>query len=144
MGDWFPLAIAGIGVFSALRGIWSMLAARRFESRGARVSATVTDMRERYVHGSGNSGSTRVWVPVVRFATGDGRTVEAETSGYKHFRRQEAGDSIEVVYDPADPTDVRLPAGVSSSMSSVASIAAGLVIAWFALAIFGGFDALGL
>jgi hypothetical protein len=131
----FQLAFVAIGAVTTLRGIWALLSARLFERRASRVSATVTDMRERYIRRGSNTGSSRsrVWVPVVRFAAGDGRTVESETAGYLRLKRVEAGDSLDVVFDPGNPTDVRLPLGWASMGSSLASIVVGLVFVLLAL-----------
>ena len=57
----------------------------------------------------GRSGGGLIWVPVVRFQTADGRTVEAETGGGTNVKRWEPGQTLDVTYDPADPTDVRVP-----------------------------------
>ena len=57
----------------------------------------------------GRQSSGLIWVPVVRFTTADGREVEAETGGGTNLKRHQPGQPIDVVYDPANPSDVRVP-----------------------------------
>ena len=94
------------GVLFAGIGIGVARSSRRFEASAARTRATVTDVRQRAV-GRGDGGL--VWIPVVRFQTPDGGTVDAEVGGGTNVKRHEPGQAVEVSYDPANPTDVRVP-----------------------------------
>lgn len=134
--EYFPYVFGGIGLLVAVRGVLGMLATRRFEARAARASAEVMDMREEWV--SGNKGQHRIWIPVVRFTTADGRTVDAETTPYKGFGKPEAGDPLEVLYDPGNPADVRREAGATGLLSGAAGIAVGLLFAVIALTVLAG------
>jgi len=50
-----------------------------------------------------------IWIPVVRFETPEGRTVDAEAGGGTNVKQWEPGQSLDVSYDPANPADVRVP-----------------------------------
>jgi hypothetical protein len=100
------LIFAAAGALFAGIGIASARSSRHFEEAAARATGTVTEMRSRSV---GRTGGGMVWVPVVRFRTHDGRTVDAEAGGGTNVKRWEPGQPIELSYDPADPTDVRVP-----------------------------------
>ena len=101
------LLFAAAGALFAGIGIMSARSTRHFEESAARAAATVTDVRSRSV-GRGTSGGI-VWIPVVRFRTADGQEVDAEAGGGTNVKRWEPGQQIEVSYDPAKPSDVRVP-----------------------------------
>jgi len=101
------LGFAVVGAAFAALGIGAARSSRRFEESAARAAATVTDVRSRSV-GRGTSGGI-VWIPVVRFRTADGRTIDAEAGGGTNVKRWEPGQQIEVAYDPANPSDIRVP-----------------------------------
>ncbi len=125
MSDYFPYIAAAIGALVALSGLRSLIAARRFEARAERATAEVTDVQVEWV--SGSRGQNRVRTPVVRFTTADGRAVHGQTTPYRGFKTPEAGDALEVLYDPADPADIRLPMGVAG-LGSIVSAALFVVI----------------
>jgi len=132
--DYFPYLVAAVGVLVSLSGVRRLIATRRFETRAASAGAEVIDVREEWVQG--NRGQRHLWIPVVRFTTGDGRTVEAETTPHRGFGRPHAGDPLEVLYDPSNAADVRVRTGAAGLLSSVGSIAVGLVFALLALTFF--------
>ena len=101
------LAVAAFGALFAAIGIGVRRGQSRFKARAARATGTVTGLRARSV--GRDTGGGMVWVPVVRFATADGRTVEAEAGGGSNVKRHREGQPIEVLYDPANPADVRIP-----------------------------------
>lgn len=100
------LVFVAFGALFASIGVRMQRAQGRFTARAARATGTVTDLRPR---SPGDTGSGVIWVPVVRFTTADGRTVEAETSGGSNVKRHKPGQPIEVLYDPQQPADVRVP-----------------------------------
>jgi len=102
------LVFVVIGVVFAGIGIAVARSSRRFEATAARARATVTDVRSRAV-GRGGGGGGLIWIPVVRFETTDGRTVDAEAGGGTNVKQWEPGQSLDVSYDPANPADVRVP-----------------------------------
>ena len=131
--DSIALIFAAVGAFTALSGAWRLLTARRFESRASRACAKVTDVREEWV--PGRRGQRRVRVPVVRFTAADGRSVEAQTTAYSGFGGPQPGDSLEVLYDPEDPGDVRRPGGAGALLSAGAGVAFGVVFALIGLSL---------
>ncbi len=133
--DYFPYVFAAVGAFVALSGVRRLIATRRFEARAERAAAEILDVREEWV--SGSRGQTKVSTPVVRFTTADGRTVEAETTSHRGlFGRPQAGDPLDVLYDPSNPADVRMRTGAGGLLSGVGSIAVGVLFAVIALTFF--------
>lgn len=135
-----PLVFVAGGLLVAFKAVRTIVSARRFEQRASRAGAVVTSVRERWISSGSDSNSRTVYVPVVRFTAADGRIVEAETAGHTSFRRHESGDPIEVLYDPEDPSHVRLESGTGGMLSSAVTIAFGLFFALLALYMFGGLD----
>ena len=122
------LAFAAFGVLFISIGIGMSRNLNRFRGRASRAAATVTDVRAR---SAGTSGGL-VWVPVVRFTTPGGRTVEAETGSGTNLERHQPGQPLEVLYDPDNPTDVRVPGG-GTTFIPVAFIAMGGIFALIGL-----------
>jgi hypothetical protein len=109
------IAFAGIVVIVMLvSGISDMADARWFASNGITVSGEIVDVRVKWTNtmvpvGNGvmAPNSHRRYVPTVRFTTTSGQVMETRTkpSGWRPGR---PGDQVQVSYDPADPTHVRL------------------------------------
>ena len=116
------VAFTVFGVVLAAAGIGIGRAESRFASTAGRAAATVTDVRSR---SAGRHTRGMIWVPVVRFQTSDGQLVDAETSGGTNIKRYSPGDSIEVLYDPANPATVRLPGGSGGTLIQAAFMAIG-------------------
>src|SRR3954469_3415152 len=74
---------------------------RRFGRTAARATGTVVGVRWR-------GGDTPSAVPVVRFTLPDGRAIEAQ-SGYGARTAPPEGSTVDVLYDPNDPTRFELP-----------------------------------
>jgi hypothetical protein len=110
------LIFAAAGALFAGIGIAAARSSRHFEQAAARATGTVTEMRSRAV---GRTRGGMVWVPVVRFQTDDGRTVDAEAGGGTNVKRWEPGQPIEVSYDPANPADVRVPGSGGAMIQGV-------------------------
>lgn len=102
------LAFAAFGALFMAIGIGMSRSDNRFRATAARAAGTVTDLRAR---SAGSQSSGLIWVPVVKFDTADGRTVEAETNSGTNLKRHKPGQAIEVMYDPDNPTNVRVPGG---------------------------------
>lgn len=101
------LAFVVVGGLFVVVGVGMGRGQSRFKANAARAAGTVTDLRSRST-GDHDTGGV-IWVPVVKFTTADGRTVEAETSGGSNVKRYKPGQPIEVLYDPANPADARVP-----------------------------------
>ena len=125
------LVFVVIGVVFAGIGIGVARSSRRFETTAARARATVTDVRSRAV-GRGGGGGGLVWIPVVRFQTPDGRTVDAEAGGGTNVKQWEPGQSLDVSYDPANPADVRVP-GSGGGLIQAVFIGIGVLFALLGL-----------
>jgi hypothetical protein len=97
-------------------------------------------MRSRAV---GRTGGGMVWIPVVRFQTVDGRTVDAEAGGGTNVKRWEPGRPIEVSYDPANPTDVRVP-GSGGGMIQGVFLGIGILFGVLGLLLVGAALAVGI
>jgi hypothetical protein len=105
-----------IGAVFAGIGIATARSTRHFEEAAQRATGTVLDMRSRSV---GRTGGALIWVPVVRFRTAEGRTVDVEASGGTNVKRWEPGQPIEVAYDPANPSDMRVPGSGGGMLQGV-------------------------
>ena len=110
------LVLVAFGALFAGLGLSFARAGRRFDATAAHASATVTEMRQEAV---GRSGGGLIWVPVVRFQAPDGRTVDAEAGGGTNVKRWEPGQTIDIRYDPANPSDVRVPGSGSGLITGV-------------------------
>jgi hypothetical protein len=111
------LIFAAAGVFFTVIGIRTSRSNRRFQATAARATATVTEVRTRSVGSAGDS--TLVFIPVVRFQTADGRTVDAEAGGGTNRKRWSEGDAIGVLYDPSNPGFVKLDASGSGFITGM-------------------------
>ena len=100
------LVLLALGALLAGLGVAFARSERRFDATAVLATATVVEMRQR---AAGRTGGGLIWVPLLRFQTADGRTVDAEAGGGTNVKRWEPGQALEVRYHPADPTDVRVP-----------------------------------
>ena len=96
-GIWCLVGAIFLGVGIGLRRSFN----RRDERLRARTNGTVTEIVRR------GSGDTSSFYPIVDFEY-EGRTIslEADTGGGR--KRHYVGQSVEVLYDPDDPTCFRL------------------------------------
>ena len=91
-------------------------------------------MREEWV--SGSRGQTKVSTPVVRFTTATGAPSRPRRHRSAALGRPQAGDPLEVLYDPANPADVRVRTGAAGLLSGVGNIAVGVLFVVVALTFF--------
>jgi hypothetical protein len=124
--------LAGIAiVIASIRGL---IGANRFARQAQRTSALVTELRWRaYSNRAGSSGpNSRVAHPVLRFDLPDGRTVEVESGAGTNPPSAREGDTVTVLYDPADPTVARLDGLMSSGrLTAVIGLIIGLAFVVF-------------
>ncbi|GIF52097.1 uncharacterized protein DUF3592 [Asanoa ferruginea] len=91
-------ALVGAGLIVATARRWHKL--RTLAASGQRVTAQVVDNQlESWSH-----GRTR-FRPVVRFQPSSGQAVTTVLADLSGFRSHLVGSSIEVLYDPRNPTD---------------------------------------
>ena len=94
--------VAGIGI--AIAAVRSQGKTKAFRARASRATGVVTELRKRWDHSTGDSGSTLRYYPVVSFDLPDGRQVETETPGASPPPAKE-GAQVNVLYDPDSPTN---------------------------------------
>jgi hypothetical protein len=110
--------------------------ARRFRSRAARARGVVMDNEWRV---AGGTTGTALAFPVVRFDTPQG-TVETRSTHGQRPPRFQAGDPVEVLYEPGDPENARVETAATRMLlptifvvvgTSVGLIGCGLLaLAW--------------
>ncbi|MBN1203430.1 MAG: DUF3592 domain-containing protein [Myxococcaceae bacterium] len=95
------LAVVGIGLV-----VGSIVAA----SRTKRFLATAQEARAEVIgmHVSSGTQSSRAYFPVLRYRTQKGATHEVTSSVGSNPPRYKEGDSVVILYEPANPTNVRI------------------------------------
>jgi hypothetical protein len=108
MLSWLHFEYLGLVVGAALTwgGIHFLRRTRRFERIAWRAPGVVTEVRWQWREGI--SDTERYAYPVVRFALPDGRVVDTESDVGSSPSPVSAGDRVDVLYDPADPTRARV------------------------------------
>ena len=124
------LGLIGLGL--ALYGGWLLIDAVRFAAVAEPATGTVVSVETVTTQATGNEGIS--FIPTIRFETGDGAVHEAgshiSSTGYD-FR---AGETVEVLYDPARPDEVRIGGPFSLWALPVAFFAVGVALLGAALA----------
>ncbi|MDT0201957.1 DUF3592 domain-containing protein [Nocardioides sp. AE5] len=134
----------GCGGWFVFRGRRGRAAADDFLRHGIVIPARVVEMRSRFVEPSFHrETSTRLsYFPVVEFALGDGRIVQAESMSGATPAPAKVGETVDVVFHRDDPTRVSLltsmarPGAVSWAhqvLGVVICCFGGVVIAFWAL-----------
>lgn len=84
---------------------------RRLERTGCRTFGTVVSLRHEQ-HTTKEEGRVRTtggsYFPTLEFGTADERTIRAETRVGTGRPPAQPGDEVKVIYDPDDPTNVRI------------------------------------
>lgn len=124
---WVFLAFfGGLGALFAYFA-WSQAAGHlALTSRGQRAEATIL----RYEEVRGRRSTS--WYPVFQFATAEGRKVEATSGVSADPAALPRGQRLAVLYDPADPSNVRLAVAVEAGMGVTPWILGGLAVLMFA------------
>jgi Protein of unknown function (DUF3592) len=109
---WIVAAVAAlfttIGAVFAVQGIRGIRKTRRFVAASASATGTVTDSVGRWHSDPGDDpGVSRLSHPVVRFVTGDGRTIEFE-SGVGSNLGPKVGQEVTVLYNPTNPKEAKI------------------------------------
>jgi uncharacterized protein DUF3592 len=92
-------ALIPIGLLLVLGAAWSVWSTKTWLSHAIEVPGSVTELLR--VRDSDNTGY--LFVPVVRFQTVEGRTVEFQSSLRSNPPAYRAGQSVSVLYDPDEP-----------------------------------------
>jgi hypothetical protein len=113
--------LTAIGLLLVAIGLALFWAARRVRGRdrfSRSAGATVVALRRR--------GHPADAFPVVRFHLPDGQPVEAQSTWGSRPARLHEGDRVDILYDPRDPTRVRLPGeATAGAFVTVALVLAG-------------------
>src|SRR4051794_13446489 len=123
-----PLVFPVIGILVIVSGIRSLRAALRFQRKAQQAPGTVTELRWEWTSDGADNSSSASAFPVVRFTLPDGRMVEAQTAFGSNPPPAREGQAVTVLYDPDDPTYVRLPGFMRSGhFTGVLTIVIGAV-----------------
>lgn len=102
------VVLTAVGAVFAVRGFQGLRSTRRFVAASASATGTVTDSVGRWYRNTGDEpGFSRLSHPVVRFITGDGRTVEFESQAGSNLAPK-VGQQVTVLYDPLKPEEAKL------------------------------------
>ena len=127
MEDVITLGVAlVVGALSIAGGITKLVRARRLKAVAVCTTGVVTALR----------GSHRGWYPVFRF-TVDGREVEVQSDVGRSPPSQRVGETVLVLYDPADPSHARI-AGWAHSGAFAAVILIGVGVGFLVTAVLVG------
>ncbi len=120
-------AAAGLGLAVLA---WSLIAGSRdLAAKGVRTEAQVVAVDE---HGRRGSFS---YTPTFMFRTADGRLVRHRSTESTSSKEELGGGRrVSVIYDPADPSKVRLASSVAAGPGVLPWIFAGLAVVAFGLA----------
>src|SRR3712207_620853 len=100
--------LTAVGAVFAVRGFRELLSTRRFVAEAEAATGTVTDSVGRWYRNPGDEpGLSRLSHPVVRFVTGDGRTVEFESQAGSNLAPK-VGQQVTVLYDPLRPEEAKI------------------------------------
>ena len=102
------VVLTAVGAVFAGRGFQGLRSTRRFVAASASGTGTVTDSVGRWYRNTGDEpGFSRLSHPVVRFITGDGRTVEFEAQAGSNLAPK-VEQQVTVLYDPLKPEEAKL------------------------------------
>jgi hypothetical protein len=119
---WGGVALTLLGVVVAVATIMLALDSARFRERSEPATATVVDTAD----GSGRE---------IRFMTAGGEVVQVPEP--ERTNPGARGDTLEIRYDPDDPTDVRADESTAARDITIGIVAAKLLVAGPVLAVFG-------
>lgn len=99
-----------IGLIFVVVGIGLVVGSIAAVSRTKRFLATAQETRAEIVGMEMRSGtnSSRTYYPILRYKTRTGATQEVVSSVGSNPPRYKEGESVPVLYDPAQPTNVRI------------------------------------
>jgi hypothetical protein len=110
-----------VGPVLVVRGIRALRADSAFQRRAYRAQGIVTEIRRDH------RGERPSSYPVVRFNLPDGRTVEASATKGAGPGSAREGAPVNVLYDPENPTDIRIEGFLGSgTMAGVVAIVMGV------------------
>ena len=97
-----------VGAVFTVHGFRGLRKTRRFVAASTTATGTVTDSVGRWYSDPGDDpGVSKLSHPVVKFVTGDGRTVEFESEVGSNLAPK-VGQDVTVLYDPLNPEEARI------------------------------------
>ncbi len=141
-----PAIFCAVGLIFVALGVIMLVRARRFARRAVRTTGDVVDLARRWSNpggpgnldslgnsdslgntgGLGSTGSY-LYFPVVRFATADGQAVQFQSSTGTSWRSRRVGQTVPVLYNPANPRDARIDTFMATGCLPVGFIVFGAV-----------------
>ena len=99
----FGLIFLGVGVLMVVGSIFMAARTRRFLASAQPAQAEVVALQHRL-----GTDRERAYYPVLRYRTQEGSTREVVSNVGSNPPRYKEGDSVAVLYDPAQPDSVRI------------------------------------
>jgi hypothetical protein len=128
--------LVGVVIFGAI-GVGTLEAIARQREHGLTANATTTNVDENFVSFTGHAGwETTV---TVSFTDTSGRLVHAVYTDYAHAGGKKAGQTIQIVYDPAKPTSIS-PVGTDPRWVDAFLVGLGVVV-WLGFSVYFGYRA---
>ncbi|WP_061297702.1 DUF3592 domain-containing protein [Herbidospora cretacea] len=100
------LEFVGLHLLAQGRGV--LRASRAFLATAVRADGEVVKLEVSRRGVAQRPRPAHVYLPVLRFRTAEGRTVEARSPVGANPAPAAKGDRVRVLYNPADPADVRI------------------------------------
>lgn len=98
-----PLGFVVIGAIFVATGLFKVISKIVFLHRALRCPGVVTDIREKWQAGHGDSSGQYYYYPILAFRTSDGRDVQTEGQIGTTWQRYRPGQQVDITYDPHDP-----------------------------------------
>jgi hypothetical protein len=102
MPRWFATIFLGVGLICLIAAGFVFRRTQALGERAERADGKVVEVVYRSARAGERTGS---YSSIFRFATRDGRTVQATASVRATTARHRVGDVVRVLYDPSDPTN---------------------------------------
>lgn len=96
------------------------------------TTATITDVSERHTTNSNGDPQTD-FCPTVQFTTADGQAEEVDLSECTNPSTYTVGGTLEIYYNPSNPTQVQIKGGNSHLGANIGAAALGLISAFSCL-----------
>jgi hypothetical protein len=130
-----PIVLLLAGAICLVAGVKTLIDSRRFVANAVATKAVVVDLAsvvEQVRRGSGDDAyyeNATIFHPVLRFVTAREQEVRFQASaGSEDPSAYRVGDSIRVLYDPANPRVARLDTWDSRWGDSIGLVVIGLVL----------------
>jgi hypothetical protein len=111
-----PLGFVVIGGIFAATGLFKVITKIVFLRRALRCPGVVTELREKWQAGHGDSSGQYYYYPILAFRTADGRDVQTEGQVGTTWQRYRPGQQVDITYDPHDPGRAYAGNGASAAL----------------------------